>query len=93
MQLSKTHVRDQFVGMRVNGGFPYLTVMDGDYLKNGELYLKYWFEGIELDLKYLEKVLRYVYQLWGRPTHMETVIEGRNMLFTYDGKGIHRKYL
>jgi stage V sporulation protein R len=87
------HVRDQLVGMRVNGGFPYLTVNDGDYLKNGELYLKHWFEGIELDLKYLEKVLPYVYQLWGRPTHMETVIEGRNMLFTYDGKGIHRKYL
>jgi stage V sporulation protein R len=87
------HIRDQLVGMRVNGGFPYLTVTDGDYLKNGELYIKHWYEGIELDLKYLEKVLPYVYQLWGRPTHMETVIEGRNMLFTYDGKGIHRKYL
>jgi stage V sporulation protein R len=87
------HIRDQLVGMRVNGGFPYITVNDGDYLKNGELYLKHWFEGIELDLKYLEKVLPYIYQLWGRPAHMETVIEGRNMLFTYDGKGIHRKYL
>ncbi|MHC0036848.1 SpoVR family protein [Pseudoneobacillus sp. C159] len=87
------HVRDQLVGMRVNGGFPYITVIDGDYLKNGELYLKHWYEGIELDLKYLEKVLPYIYQLWGRPAHMETVIEGRNMLFTYDGKGIHRKYL
>jgi stage V sporulation protein R len=87
------HVRDQLVGMRVNGGFPYITVNDGDYLKNGELYLKHWYEGIELDLKYLEKVLPYVSQLWGRPVHMESVIEGRNMLFTYDGKGIHRKYL
>jgi stage V sporulation protein R len=86
-------VRDQLVGMRVNGGFPYLTVNDGDYLKNGELYLKHWYEGIELDLKYLEKVLPYVYQLWGRSVHMETIIENRNMLFTYDGKGIHRKYL
>ena len=41
--------------MRVNGGFPYLTVEDGDYLKNNELYIKHWYEGIELDLKYLEK--------------------------------------
>jgi stage V sporulation protein R len=87
------HVRDQLVGMRVNGGFPYITVNDGDYAKNGELYLKHWFEGIELDLKYLEKVLPYVHQLWGRNIHMESVIEGRTMLFTYDGKGIHRKYL
>ncbi|WP_313799141.1 SpoVR family protein [Cytobacillus sp.] len=87
------NVRDQLVSMRVNGGFPYLTVTDGDYLKNGELYLKHWFEGIELDLKYLEKVLPYVQQLWGRSVHIETIVEGKNMLFTYDGKAIHRKYL
>lgn len=87
------NVRDQLVNMRVNGGFPYITVNDGDYNKNGELYLKHWYEGIELDVKYLEKVLPYIYQLWGRPAHMETMIEGRAMLYTYEGKGIHRKYL
>jgi stage V sporulation protein R len=86
-------VRDQLVSMRVNGGFPYITVNDGDYSRNGELYLKHWYEGIELDVKYLEKVLPYIYQLWGRPVHMETMIEARVMLYTYDGKGIHRKYL
>lgn len=87
------NVRDQLVSMRVNGGFPYLTVNDGDYQKNGEIYIKHWFEGIELDLKYLEKVLPYIQQLWGRSVHMETIVEGKNMLFTYDGKSIHRKYL
>jgi stage V sporulation protein R len=81
------------VNMRVNGGFPYITVNDGDYLKNGELYLKHWYEDIELDVKYLEKVLPYVQQLWGRPVHIETMIEDRRMLFSYDGKGVHRKYL
>ena len=29
------HVRDQLVNMRTNGGFPYLVVEDGDYLKIG----------------------------------------------------------
>lgn len=86
-------VRDQLVNMRVNGGFPYLTVTDGDYLKNGELYIKHWYEGIELDVKYLEKVLPYIHKLWGRTVHMESVIENRNIAFTYDGKGIQRKYL
>jgi stage V sporulation protein R len=86
-------VRDLLVGMRVNGGFPYITVNDGDYLKNGELYMQHLYEGIELDVKYLEKVLPFIQQLWGRPVHMETVIEKRPMLFTYDGKGIHRKYI
>lgn len=87
------NVRDQLVSMRVNGGFPYLTVTDGDYMKNGELYIRHGYEGIELDIKYLEKVMPYIHQLWGRSIHMETVIEGKNMLYTYDGKSIHRKYL
>jgi stage V sporulation protein R len=86
-------VRDQLVSMRVNGGFPYLTVTNGDYLQNGELYITHGFEGIELDIKYLEKVLPYIHHLWGRKCHIETIVEGRAMLYTYDGKGIHRKYL
>ncbi|MBS4210732.1 SpoVR family protein [Bacillus sp. FJAT-50079] len=88
-----TEVRDQLVNMRVNGGFPYITVNDGDYMKNGEMYLKHWYEGIELDLKYLEKVMPYIYQLWGRPVHMESVVENRSMMITYDGRNLQRKFL
>ncbi|GAB6482704.1 hypothetical protein bcgnr5369_54240 [Bacillus cereus] len=68
-----THVRNQLVNMRINGGFPYLMVEDGDYLKTSKLYLKHYYEGIELDLKYLEKILPYMYQLWGRTVHKKYV--------------------
>jgi stage V sporulation protein R len=88
-----TQVRDQLVNMRVNGGFPYITVNDGDYMKNGELYLKHWYEGIELDLRYLEKVLPYIHQLWGRMVHLETISDERNIIFTYDGKSVQRKFI
>ncbi|OUM86425.1 MAG: stage V sporulation protein R [Bacillus thermozeamaize] len=86
-------VRDQMVAAKVNGGFPYIVVEDGDYLKNGELYLKHQYEGIELDLKYVERTLPYVYTLWGRTIHLETVVEERPVLFTYDGKRGHRRFL
>ncbi|PYZ98986.1 stage V sporulation protein R [Alteribacter lacisalsi] len=86
-------VRDQLISSRVNGGFPYITVTDGDYLKNGELYLTHAFEDIELDTKYLEKTLPYLYHLWGRSVHMETVLSERKIVFTYDGKKIHKRYL
>ncbi|MED3444401.1 stage V sporulation protein SpoVR [Bacillus thuringiensis] len=87
------NVRDQLVNMRTNGGFPYLVVEDGDYLKNGELYIKHSYEGIELDLKYLEKVLPYLHQLWGRTVHMESIVESKGVVFAYDGKMVHRKYV
>lgn len=87
------NVRDQLVSMRVNGGFPYIVVDNGDYLRNGELYLKHGFEGMELDPHYLEHVLPYIYQLWGRPIHVETYVENKPVLYTYDGKRNYRKAL
>lgn len=86
-------VRDQLISMRVNGGFPFISVTDGDYMKNGELYLTHYYEGIELDIKYLEKVMPYLHQLWGRTVHMESQVSEKQIVFSYDGKKIHRRYL
>lgn len=86
-------VRDQLVTMRVNGGFPYITVENGDYLKSGELYLKHSYEGIELDLKYLQRVMPYIHELWGRPVHFETTVEEKSVLFTYEGGNMTRNYI
>ncbi|WP_445009311.1 hypothetical protein [Sporolactobacillus inulinus] len=87
------NVRDQLVSMRINGGFPYIVVENGDYHHNGELLLKHRYEGIELDLRDLEGVLNYLFQLWGRPVHLETVIEDHPTLFSSEGKEMKRKRL
>lgn len=84
-------VRDQLVSMRVNGGFPYIVVENGDYLRNGELYLLHRYEETELDVQYLEHVLPYIHQLWGRIVHMETYVDNKQIVFSYDGKKIHRQ--
>jgi len=86
-------VRDQIITSRINGGFPFITVENGDYLKGGELYLAHQYEGIELDTKYLEKTLPYLYQLWGRTVHMETVLADRPIVFCYDGRKISKRYV
>lgn len=87
------NVRDELVRMRTNGGFPVLVVDDGNFLRTGELLLAHKFEGMELDLKYIEKTLPYVYQLWGKPVHLETFVEDRKVMFTYDGKKCHRRFV
>ncbi|TQR14107.1 SpoVR family protein [Psychrobacillus soli] len=85
------NVRDQLVSMRTNGSFPYIVVEDGDYARNGELYLKHGYEGTELDPHYLENVLPYIYQLWGRNVHMETVVDDKPTVYAYDGKKVSKK--
>ncbi|WP_141335151.1 SpoVR family protein [Paenibacillus sp. tmac-D7] len=87
------NIRDQLVYSRVNGGFPYIVVQDGDFNRTGELYLQHNYEGIELDLKYVERTLPYIHRLWGKPVHLETTIEEKPVLFSYDGKKHNRKFL
>lgn len=84
------NVRDQLVSMRVNGSFPYIVVENGDYMRLGELYLQHGYEGTELDPHYLENVLPYIHQLWGRTIHMETVVDGKQVLYTFDGKKVSK---
>ncbi|MBD8500146.1 SpoVR family protein [Paenibacillus arenosi] len=87
------NVRDQLVYSRVNGGFPYIVVKDGDYQRSGELYLTHQYEGVELDLKYVERTLPYLFTLWGKSVHLETKVEEKGVLFTYDGKKVTRKFI
>ncbi|MFC5402861.1 SpoVR family protein [Cohnella soli] len=87
------HIRDQMVYSRVNGGFPYLVVSDGDYQRSGELYITHSYEGTELDLKYVERTLPYIVHLWGKPVHLESVSDDKKILFSCDGKKTTRKPL
>ncbi len=86
-------VRDQLILSRLNGGFPYLTVDNGDYLRNGELYIRHNYEGVELDLKYLEKTLPYIFTLWGRDVHIETTMESKPCLFSCNGTKVVKKFI
>jgi stage V sporulation protein R len=79
-------VRDGIVASLTNFGYPYLVIDNGDYRGNSELYITHLFEGQELDLIYAEKTLQHVYQLWGRPVHLETVYEDKRILLSYDGE-------
>lgn len=74
-------VRDNLVQQLVNGGNPRIVVLEGDYDGKGGLSLKHRHEGIDLDIVYLEKTLALVQFLWGKPVFLETVVEGKKVLF------------
>jgi stage V sporulation protein R len=86
-------IRDQLVYSKVNGGFPSLMVKDGDFNRVGELYLIHEYEGMELDLKYVERTLPHVVQLWGKNVHLETFVEDKKIVFSCDGKKTSRKFV
>jgi stage V sporulation protein R len=61
-------------------------VESGDYGRQGELYLKHLYEGVELDVNYLEKTLQHAYHIWGRKVHLETVVNGKPILYSTAGQ-------
>ncbi len=64
---------------------PLILIEDGDYKGKRELYLTHAYDGIELDWEYREKTIEQIYYLWDRPVHLETVVDGEKVVFTYDG--------
>jgi stage V sporulation protein R len=78
-------VRDQLVSNMTNFGFPYLEVVDGDYNGNRELYIKHRYEGTELEMRYARKALEHVHTLWGRPVHLETIVDEESTVMHYNG--------
>jgi stage V sporulation protein R len=82
-------VRDSILASMTNFGQPYIVVEDGDYRRGRELYLKHRHEGNDLDLEYADKTLKYIHQLWARPVHLETVVDGKTTVLTYEGQYGH----
>lgn len=79
-------VRDTLIRQRANGGYPYLTAMDGDYGGRGELLLLHRYEGLELDRRYVDRTLPLVHRLWGRPVHLHTRTRDEGVVnYRYDG--------
>ena len=79
-------VRDTILASMTNFGQPYIVVEDGDYRRGRELYLKHCHEGDDLDLDYADKTLKYIHQLWARPVHLETIVEGKKTVLSYEGQ-------
>ncbi|MCL5256566.1 MAG: SpoVR family protein [Chloroflexi bacterium] len=78
-------VRDTIVKSMTNYGFPVIVVEDGDYRGNRELYLKHLFEEEELDMRWAERTMPCVQRLWGRPVHLETIIDEELVILSCDG--------
>ncbi len=69
-----------------NFGKPIIYVEDGNYRNRGELYLVHRHEGIDLDIAYAQDTLVNLCRLWGRPVHVETVVDEKKVVYSYDGE-------
>jgi spore cortex formation protein SpoVR/YcgB (stage V sporulation) len=82
-------VKQTLIRQRTNGGFPYVTAMDGDHGGRGELLLLHRYDGLELDRRYVDRTLPLVHRLWGKPVHLETRDrDNRRLVYSFDGEKV-----
>jgi stage V sporulation protein R len=78
-------IKQQLLFNLTNHGRPFIHVTDGNYRNRGELYLRHDYQGIELKQDYAQDTLTNLHRLWGRPVHIETVVDDEATVFSYDG--------
>ena len=61
-------------------------MVDGNYENRGELFLAHQHDGVDLKLDYARDTLQNAASLWRRPVNLITKVEGKGVLFRYDGK-------
>lgn len=79
-------VKEQLLTGLTNLGQPVIYVVDGNHANRGELYLWHKWTGIDLQLDYAEATLRNIQKFWKRPVHIETKVEGKGQLISFDGE-------
>jgi stage V sporulation protein R len=78
-------IKQRLLFSLTNFGKPWIYVLNGNYRNRGELLLKHDFNGIELKLNHARDVLVNVQSMWARPVHLESVVEGKPTLLSFDG--------
>ncbi|PSQ35342.1 SpoVR family protein [Halobacteriales archaeon SW_12_69_24] len=58
-----------------NFGKPTVVVEDGNHNNRNELLLSHQYNGVMLDLKQARDVLERVFELWGRPVNLKTIVK------------------
>jgi stage V sporulation protein R len=78
-------VKQQLLNSLTNHSRPCIYVVDANHRNRGVLYLQHRFQGIELKQDYAQDTLRNLHKLWARPVHLESVIDDKPAVISFDG--------
>jgi len=80
-QVKSTLLRDL-----TNFGNPVVEVVDANHGNRGELRLQHRWDGLDLKLDFARDTLEAIARIWKRPVLVETKVEGRGRLLSFDGE-------
>ncbi len=83
-------VKRQLLGMLASRGTPRVYVVDGNFGNRGEMLLSHQHEGLDIQLDWASVTLLNLVSLWGRPVHLDTLLDGKPIRLSHDGSEVTR---
>ena len=78
-------VKQKLLGMLSNRGQPRIHVTNGNHSNRGELELTHQHEGMDIQLDWAEPTMRNLARLWGRPVHLKTRVDDKDVTLHHSG--------
>jgi stage V sporulation protein R len=78
-------IKQRLLYSLTNFGKPWIFVLNGNHKNRGELLLKHEYNGVELKMNEAQDTLVNLQFVWGRPVHLETVVDDKPTLLSFDG--------
>ena len=86
-------IKEKLLFRLTNFGQPFIYVEDGNYNNRGEMYLRHRHEGVDLKMDYARETMRNLHKIWTRPIFLETILEDKRRLLSYDGRDFSERKL
>jgi stage V sporulation protein R len=78
-------IKQRLLFSLTNFGKPWIYVVDGNYRNRGELLLLHQHNGVDLRLDHAKDTLANLQYLWSRPVHLQTVMDEKPTMLSFDG--------
>ncbi len=86
-------IKEKLLFSLSNYGQPFIYLEDANYKNRGELYLVHRYDGVPLKIEPARDTLSNLSRIWGRPVHLQTVVDKRKKLLSFSGSKHEEKIL
>jgi len=86
-------IKEKLLFSLTNMGQPSIYVENGNYKNRGEMFLRHDFSGIPLNHGDARDCLVNLFKIWGRPVHIETMVDKRKKVLSFNGSKHEEKII
>jgi stage V sporulation protein R len=86
-------IKEKLLFRLTNFGQPFIYIEDANYNNRGELYMRHRHEGVDLKMDYARDTMRNIHKIWSRPVYLETAVDDKRRLISFDGKDFGERKL